>query len=207
MSAVCRVRRLWGTWKLTHQFAEKQHSEDERMKIQTDRKQDPAPRPQEPTETREESNFIVNEPFRGCLFAANKKLSAEDWDKLEQTIPQDETLKFVIVGDLNIGSKYAKSFLAVTDKLIYGFDESFDGGFKTHRYEDVKRAYVKRYYGNAMLIFSTDDSGNDYVDLSKESTNFIRFSYKVASLYDAAANFIQSVAAGKDMDEEMRIYV
>lgn len=185
------------------------------MKTQTDRKQDPASRPQEPPElrtnhipapeTQEESNFIVNPPFRGHLFAANKKLSDQDWSRLEAAVPKDELLKFVIVGDLNIHSKYAKSFLAVTDKLIYGFDDSFEGGLKTHRYEDVKRAYVKRYYGNAMLIFSTDDSGNDYVDLSKESTNFIRFSYKVASLYDAAANFIQNVAAGKDMDEEMRV--
>ena len=54
---------------------------------------------------------------------------------------------------------YPLSELAKSDKLIYGFDESFDGGFKTHRYEDVKRAYVKRYYGNAMLIFSTSSAG------------------------------------------------
>ncbi len=50
-----------------------------------------------------------------------------------------------------------------------------------------------------------DDSEKEYVDLSKEYVNFIRFSYKVTSLYDAAANFIQNVAAGKDMDEEMQI--
>ena len=154
---------------------------------------------------RAESNFIVNEPFRGSVFAANKKLDKEDWDKLEQTIPQNERLMFVIVGDLSIGSKYAKSLLAVTDKLIYGFDESFEGGVKTHTYDRVKRAYVKRYYGNAMLVFSMDDADREYVDLTKEYTNFIRFSYKVTSLYDAAANFIQNVAAGKDPEEELRI--
>ena len=152
-----------------------------------------------------ESNFIVNEPFRGEVFAANKKLTKEDILKLEKAIPADEKLKFVIVGDLSIGSKYAKSFLAVTDKLIYGFDDSFEGGVKTHTYDRVKRAYVKRYYGNAMLVFSMDESGKEYVDLTKEYTNFIRFSYKVTSLYDAAANFIQNVAAGKDIDEEMQI--
>jgi len=147
----------------------------------------------------------INEPFRGKLFAANKKLSEEDLLKLEQTIPKEESLKFVIVGDLSIGSKYAKSFLAVTDKLIYGFDDSFEGGVRTHSYDRVKRAYVKRYYGNAMLVFSMDDSEKEYVDLSKEYVNFIRFSYKVTSLYDAAANFIKNVAAGKNMDEEMQV--
>ena len=82
-------------------------------------------------------NFIVNPAFRGNVFAANKKL--------------DE-------GDLSINSKYAKSFLAVTDKLIYGFDDAFEGGVKIHSYDKVKRAFVKRYYGNAMLVFSMDEA-------------------------------------------------
>ncbi len=146
-----------------------------------------------------------NTPFRGEEFVSNKKLSGEDLEKLEKAIHQDEKLKFVIVGDLNITSKYAKTFLAVTDKLIYGFDDTFEDGVKTHAYDKVKRAYVKRYYGNAMLVFSMDEADKEFVDLTKEYTNFIRFSYKVSSLYDAAANFIQNVAAGKDMDEEMRI--
>lgn len=152
-----------------------------------------------------DSNFIVNPAFRGSVYAANKKLDEEDLKKLEKAIPEGEKLLFVIVGDLSIGSKYAKSFLAVTDKLIYGFDDSFEGGVKTHPYDRVKRAYVKRYYGNAMLVFSMDDGDKEYVDLTKEYTNFIRFSYKVTSLYDAAAIFIQNVAAGKDMEEELRV--
>ena len=148
--------------------------------------------PESAAAARARSNFIVNPPFRGELFAANKKLSEEDWEKLEKAIPETESLKFVIIGDLNIHSKYAKSLLAVTDKLIYGFDDSFEGGMKTHSYDKVRRAYVKRYYGNAMLVFSMDESDREFVDLTKEYTNFIRFSYKVASLYDAAANFIQN---------------
>ncbi len=146
-----------------------------------------------------------NAPFRGEEFVSNKKLSGEDFDKLEKAIGQGEKLKFVVVGDLNIGSKYAKTFLAVTDKVIYGFDDTFEGGVKTYSYDKVKKAYVKRYYGNAMLVFSADEADKEFVDLTKEYTNFIRFSYKVSSLYDAAAHFIKNVAAGKDMEEEMRI--
>ena len=91
-----------------------------------------------------ESCFRVNEPFRGKAFVANKQLSKEVLEKLEVTIPQDEILQFVVMGDLNIKSKYADTFLAVTDKLIYGFDPAFEGGVKTHTYDRVRRAYVKR---------------------------------------------------------------
>ena len=151
------------------------------------------------------SAFAVNQPFRGEPFLSNKVLDPENLKRLEQGIPAGEKLKFVIVGDLNIHSKYSKSFLAVTDVKIYGFDAAFPGGMKTHAFENVRRAYVKRNYGNAMLVFSMDDGDKEFVDLSKERVNFIRFSYKVASLYDAAANYIQNIAAGKDMDEEMRV--
>ena len=171
------------------------------MKIEPRPKKDPDPL----SKNADDSKFIVNPPFRGTIFASNKKLEEDDWVKLEKTISQEEKLLFVIVGDLSISSKYAKSFLAVTDRLIYGFDDAFEGGVKTHSYDKVKRAFVKRYYGNAMLVFSMDDADREYVDLTREYTNFIRFSYKVTSLYDAAAIFIQNVAAGKDMEEELRV--
>ena len=219
---MCRLQLLQSSfWKLRGTLIDPtERSKNARiggknMKVETNQKMDPASRSQTPVDQkptgnqennpREDSNFIVNPPFRGKIFVCNKKLSEETWTQLENAIPQDEDLKFVIVGDLNIKSKYATSLIAVTDKLIYGFDSSFEGGMKTHKYSDVKRAFVKRYYGNAMLVFSMDDSGKEYVDLTKEYTNFIRFSYKVASLYDAAAAFIQNVANGKDMDEEFRI--
>lgn len=177
------------------------------MELKTNKKIETSSKTKEPpgTHVPERSNFIVNKPFRGKDFAANKPLDENDWAKLESTIAPDEILKFVIVGDLNLHSKYAKSILAVTDKKIYGFDDSVDGGVKMHTYDRVKRAYVKRCYGNAMLVFSMDDGEKEFVDLTKEYINFIRFSYKVASLYDAAANFIQSIAAGKNMDDEMQI--
>lgn len=171
------------------------------MKIEPRPKQEQDPL----SKSTDEGNFIVNPAFRGNVFAANKKLDERDLAKLEQAIPKEEKLLFVIVGDLSINSKYAKSFLAVTDKLIYGFDDAFEGGVKIHSYDKVKRCFVKRYYGNAMLVFSMDEGAKEYVDLTREYTNFIRFSYKVTSLFDAAAIFIQNVAAGKDMEEELRI--
>ncbi|MBQ1965813.1 MAG: hypothetical protein II348_03975, partial [Clostridia bacterium] len=146
---------------------------------------------------------IVNVVFRGKPLLVNKILSEEDLDLLEKGIPCEETVKFVVVGDLNLRSKYAKTFLVVTDGKIYGFDPTFEGGMRTYAYSDLKRAYVKRCYGNAILVFSEDSSDAKQIDHSKGYVNFIRFSYKVSSLYDAAAHFIENVASGKDMDELM----
>lgn len=156
-------------------------------------------------EERTDQAFTVNKPFRGRQFAANRALSDTDILKLEKNIPADETLLFTVSGDLSIKSRYSDTFLAVTDKHIYGFDDTFDGGVRVHSYDKVRRAAVKRYYGNAILIFSMDESDKEFIDLSKEHINFMRFSYKVASLYDAAAFFIQNIAAGKDLHEEMQI--
>ena len=106
------------------------------MKNKTITKADPEP-PPAAVPIRDSVSVTVNPPFRGTQYAANKKLTEEDLQKLETNIPEAETLLFVIMGDLNIGSRYAKSFLAVTDKLIYGFDDSFDGGVRTHSYDSV----------------------------------------------------------------------
>ena len=156
-------------------------------------------------DVRTEKAFVINEPFRGKQFAANLKLADQERRRMEEHIPAEETLVFVVVGDLNIKSKYASTFLAVTDKTIYGFDESLPGGVKQRSYDQIRRAFVKRCYGNALLVFSMDDSGEEYVDYTKEHENFLRFSYKVASLYDAAAFFIQNVAAGKLIEDEVKV--
>lgn len=139
----------------------------------------------------------INEPFRGIKFIANQQLAAADLQKLERTIPAEECLQFVIVGDLSIENQYARSFLAVTDKGLYGFDDAFAGGVRRQPYEQIKRAYVKRYYGNAMLVLCQPEDG--------EKTHFLRFSYREANLFDAAAGYITAVADGKDMAEELAI--
>ena len=54
------------------------------------------------------------------------------------------------------------------------------------------------------VAMSPDFAPMEFVDLSKKHENFIRFSYKVASLYDAAARYIENVAAGKDPEDEIR---
>ena len=140
----------------------------------------------------------INSPFRGVKFIANKQLKPEDTEKLEKTLPAEERLQFVIVGDLSIQSRYAYTFLAVTDKGIYGFDDTFEGGVRRVSYEQVKKAFVKRYYGNAMLIFTPPEEDG-------KRTNFLRFSYREANLFDSAATYITNMSKGKNMAEEIAI--
>ena len=143
----------------------------------------------------------INLPFRGIKFIANKKLDTNDTEKLEQEIPPGECLQFVIVGDLNIKNHYAHTFLAVTDKHIYGFDEALPEGVEKVSYGQLKSARVKRYYGNAMLVFTLPvEEGTD-----KKKINFLRFSYTEANLFDAAAGYISAIVSGADMTEELAI--
>ena len=141
----------------------------------------------------------VNPPFRGIKFIANKKLEADDTDKLETAIPREECLQFVIVGDLNIKNHYAHAFLAATDKHIYSFDEALPNGVGQVPYGQIKSARVKRYYGNAMLVLTLSEDG----DTDQKQINFLRFSYTQANLFDAAAGYITSIASGEEMVEEL----
>ena len=140
----------------------------------------------------------VNPPFRGEVYAANKQLTAEELEKMEKTVPETEGLQFVVVGDLSLKNRYTRSVLAVTDVRIYGFDENYDDGVKIFEFDQIGKASVKRYYGNALLVFAGKEEG--------EKTNFLRFSYREAPLFEAAAAYINSLADGGDR-EEARVHL
>ena len=163
------------------------------MNLQTERNKAPLP----VQDTPENESFAVNEPFRGIRFPANKKLPDEILAKMEEAIPQNEEIICAIVGDLDINSRYASSALVLTDGNIYAFDKAAENGVRSCGYDKAKKASVRRYYGNAMLLLTAEEGA--------KPVNFIRFSYKTASLYDAVATFIQSVAAGKNQEEERRM--
>ena len=160
-------------------------------KTNTDRKDET-----EAQQTIEAASLTVNAPFRGKQFAANKKLTPEEIAILENALPEEEQLQFAVVGDLSVKNRYARSLLAVTDQKIYGLDENFEGGIKTHDFADIKRAWVKRCYGNALLIFSGEDESR---------VNFLRFSYREAPIFDAAASYITRIAGGANREEERHI--
>lgn len=168
-------------------------------------KDEPDPATVQNTEHREDVSLTVNLPFRGRQFAANKKLTEEDVAKLERAIPEQEQLQFAVVGDLNLKSRYLRSILAVTDQQIYGIDDTLPGGVETYGISQVKRAGVKRYYGNAMLVLTMKTEQEEPEDTAETRVNFLRFSYREASLFEAAAGFITAVADGADMAEQLQL--
>jgi len=147
------------------------------------------------TEARDAMSLTVNPPFRGSPFIANKTLTDAEREKLEATIPDTEELRFVVVGDLSLKNRYTRSVLAVTDTHIYGFDENYDDGVKSFAFEQVKKASVKRYYGNALLRFAGEEG--------EKKTNFLRFSYREAPLFEAAAAYINTLSDGGDREEAL----
>lgn len=165
-------------------------------------KDEPDPSPETNTNLRTEMSLNINAPFRNRQYAANKKLTAEELEKLEAAILQTEKLRFVVVGDLNLKNKFARSLLAITDVGIYGFDETYSDGFCRWEYAQLQTAVVKRYYSNAMLIFTQKTETEEE---TAEKTNFLRFTYREAPIFDAAANFINAVAGGADPEEEQKI--
>ena len=148
----------------------------------------------DPTRLREDATLTINDPFRGKQFVANKKLTDEEFSKLEAAIGPEEQLQFAVVGDLSLKNRYARCVLAVTDEKVYGLDETLAEGIESFSFGEIKKAWVKRCYGNALLIFSHGE---------EKKTNFLRFSYREAPVFDAAASFISNIAKGADREEEL----
>jgi hypothetical protein len=143
-------------------------------------------------------------------YLCNRTLSQELRGIIESIPQSGENILFVVAADLNLKSRYAETFFIATNVAVYSVELEDDSDNKNTSngisikssnripYSKVEKCKVKRNYGNALLIISQTD---------EKDINFIRFSYKVASLFDAAANFVENVGTKRDgsVDEEMGI--
>ena len=129
----------------------------------------------------------------------------EDGMNVNRSIPEDlkriindnlaegEKKLFAIVNDLSIGARYTDGVIIFTDKRFAVVSE---GEFTEYRYEDVKEAKVKRMYGNAVITLESKEAKKKAI---------LKFTYTVASLCEMAVQFINDLAAGCSLDEEMEI--
>jgi len=153
-------------------------------------------------------------------YLCNRTLSQERRGIIESIPQSGENILFVVAADLNLKSRYAEAFFIATNVAVYSVELEDDSESKNTSknkrknkdtsngvsiksssripYSKVEKCKVKRNYGNAVLVIN--DTDGRYI-------NFIRFSYKVASLFDAAANFVENVGVKKHgtIDEEMAI--
>jgi ATP-binding cassette subfamily B protein len=126
---------------------------------------------------------------------SNKHLPDHIRKKAAELLENGEKPLFSILGDLDLDAKYGESAIVVTDKRFIAFDVKHKDGVICVHHSDVKKAYVKRMYGNAMLK----------VELGDKKLNIIRFTYSIAVLCDAVAVFIEAITNGKDIEEEYEV--
>ncbi len=124
----------------------------------------------------------------------NREIPDELAQKLEiiraEVCDGEEKILFTIVGDLTMEAEYGTCLLAVTARRCFSI--SPDGTLvRAVEFSTLKKAQVKRMYGNARLIL-TDADG--------QKIEMFRFTYAVASLCDMAADYITKMAKGEDAD-------
>ncbi len=119
------------------------------------------------------------------IYLRNRELSEDELLLIGSAVYESERMMFVLSTDLDIKSRYDVNYLIASDTALYSVDE--EGASTRVPFDMVSRSFVKRDYGNAILVLETTDG---------ERHNFVRFSYKSASLFDAAAQFAETMAAG-----------
>jgi len=121
----------------------------------------------------------------------NKPASAETQSIAKKVFKNDDPL-FAVVSDLEIDSSYGEGAIYVTKDRIVAIGKSFDGGYLSLDFVNIKKIGVKRMYGNAILKAVT--TGNSSVEL-------MRFTFAMADICDAAADFITKVNEGESAEE------
>ena len=121
----------------------------------------------------------------------NKPASPEIRKIAEKQFGKDDAPLFAVIGDLDINSNYGEGGVYVAKDRIVAIGENFDGGFLSLDFADIAEIAVKRMYGNAVLKAKT--KGGSSIDL-------MRFTFAMADICDAAADFVSKVNEGETVE-------
>lgn len=122
---------------------------------------------------------------------ANKPFPEKFQQKYNE-IFKDEEPMFIITGDLTKNRTYGESALCFTKTKVLAFDDSFEDGVKEIDYCDLKKAKVKRMYGNATFDVFSKDGKREVL---------MRLSFAAANIADAGADFINGIIENGYSDE------
>lgn len=128
-------------------------------------------------------------------FMSNSPVPEEIMIRAKEILGDDNVL-FAVVGDITMEGKYGSSAIVFGRDRLAAFDECYDNGFTTVDYETVVRAKVKRLYGNALFRVKGNDG---------KWKSIIRFSYAAADLGDAAAIYVENIAAEGYTDRQLEV--
>ncbi len=118
-------------------------------------------------------------------FYKNRELSNDELLLVNAAVYDGERLMFALSTDLDLKGNYNTEYLVATDTAISSVDG--EGSSVRVPYDAIASCAVKRDYGNAIFVL-TDTDGKTH--------DMVRFSYKSASLFDAAAQFAETMAKG-----------
>ncbi len=124
-------------------------------------------------------------------YLCSRVLTEEESSLALKNVTDGERVIFVMTADLNRQGRYAVDYMTATDKALYRTDENGEG--ERIAFEEIEKCSVKRNYGNAVFTVT---------DRSEKTVNFMRFSYKSASLFDAAAQYVSAMAKDPDTDPD-----
>ncbi len=129
------------------------------------------------------ANLLINKPV-------SKKIERI----AQEQFAGNEAPLFAVCGDLALNSDYGEGAVYVCKNRIVAISDCFDGGFLSLDFANIAEISVKRMYGNAVLKAKT--TGGSSIDL-------MRFTFAVADVCDAVADFITKVNEGESIEDRL----
>ena len=129
------------------------------------------------------ANLLINKPV-------SKKIERI----AQEQFAGNEAPLFAVCGDLALNSDYGEGAVYVCKNRIVAISDCFDGGFLSLDFANISEISVKRMYGNAVLKAKT--TGGSSIDL-------MRFTFAVADVCDAVADFITKVNEGESIEDRL----
>ncbi len=129
------------------------------------------------------ANLLINKPV-------SKKIERI----AQEQFAGNEAPLFAVCGDLSLNSDYGEGAVYVCQNRIVAISDCFDGGFLSLDFANIAEISVKRMYGNAVLKAKT--TGGSSIDL-------MRFTFAVADVCDAVADFITKVNEGESIEDRL----
>ncbi|MBE6632929.1 MAG: ATP-binding cassette domain-containing protein [Ruminococcaceae bacterium] len=124
---------------------------------------------------------------------SNRPLPRELTAIVSEALEIGEEPLFAVVCDLTTNARYGDSLLLATNRRIIAVER---GELVSAPYAEIQSVRVKRMYGNASLLLTPKNGGVKRI---------LRFSYAVGDLCEMASQFVNAVASGSPLSEEMEI--
>lgn len=121
----------------------------------------------------------------------NKPASVHILSIAKKQFKGDDSPLFAVTGDLDIESNYGESAVFVAESRIVAIGDNFPDSFISLDFSSIENIEVKRMYGNAVLKAKT--VGGSSIDL-------MRFTFAMADICDAAADFVLKVKSGETVE-------